>query len=82
MIIYKLKLGFKPRIAILGLNLIVKVLINLTKMTNYYTVKYLSKLGLNSGPFPADTMFLKNREKFDVVIEMYHEQVQVLLNTV
>ena len=28
------------------------------------------------GPFPADTMFLKNnRKKFDIIIGMYHDQV-------
>ena len=28
------------------------------------------------GPFPADTIFLKdNRKKFDVIIGMYHDQV-------
>ena len=28
------------------------------------------------GPYPADTIFLKqNREKFDVIIGMYHDQV-------
>jgi len=29
-----------------------------------------------SGPFPADTLFLKdNRKKFDVIVGMYHDQV-------
>ena len=29
-----------------------------------------------SGPYPADTIFLKkNREKFDVILGMYHDQV-------
>ena len=28
------------------------------------------------GPFPADTIFLKeNRKKFDVIVGMYHDQV-------
>ena len=29
-----------------------------------------------SGPYPADTIFLrKNRKKFDVILGMYHDQV-------
>ena len=29
-----------------------------------------------SGPYPADTIFLKkNRRKFDVILGMYHDQV-------
>ena len=43
--------------------------------------KYLAKMYLKNkinvkGPFPSDTIFLKkNREKFDVIIGMYHDQV-------
>ena len=34
------------------------------------------------GPFPADTLFLKkNREKFDVILGMYHDQVITPLKT-
>ena len=35
-----------------------------------------------SGPFAADTIFLKkNRKKFDVIIGMYHDQVLTPLKT-
>jgi 4-hydroxythreonine-4-phosphate dehydrogenase len=35
-----------------------------------------------SGPYPADTIFLKNnRKKFDVVVGMYHDQVLTPLKT-
>jgi 4-hydroxythreonine-4-phosphate dehydrogenase len=35
-----------------------------------------------SGPYSADTMFLKcNREKFDVIVGMYHDQVLTPLKT-
>ena len=46
------------------------------------TIKYL-KNGYNvSGPYPADTIFLKNnRKKFDVIIGMYHDQVLAPLKT-
>ena len=35
-----------------------------------------------SGPYSADTIFLKeNRKKFDVIIGMYHDQVLTPLKT-
>ena len=36
-----------------------------------------NKKGINvKGPYPADTIFLKtNRDKFDVILGMYHDQV-------
>ena len=81
---YKNKFNLKPRIAILGLNphcesvdkynedeMIIKPLINYLR--NEYNV---------SGPYPADTIFLKNnRKKFDVIIGMYHDQVLTPLKT-
>jgi len=46
-------------------------------------VKHLAKLNYNvSGPFSADTIFLKdNRKKFDVIIGMYHDQVLTPIKT-
>ena len=40
-------------------------------------IKYLSKKKFKvSGPYAADTIFLKNKfKKFDVIIGMYHDQV-------
>ena len=36
-----------------------------------------------SGPFPADTIFLKNnRKKFDVIVGMYHDQVLTPMKTI
>ena len=36
-----------------------------------------------SGPFSADTIFLKkNRKKFDVIIGMYHDQVLTPIKTI
>ena len=75
---YKKKFRLKPKIAILGLNphcesihhynedeKIIKPAIKLLKYK--YNV---------SGPYSADTMFLKeNRKKFNVIIGMYHDQV-------
>ena len=35
-----------------------------------------------SGPYPADTIFLKdNRKKFDVILGMYHDQVLTPIKT-
>ena len=43
----------------------------------FYQLSNLYKKKINvKGPFPADTIFLKdNRKKFDVIIGMYHDQV-------
>ena len=46
------------------------------------TIKYLRAKYRVSGPYSADTIFLKsNRKKFDVVIGMYHDQVLTPLKT-
>ena len=81
---YKKRFGLNPKIAILGLNphcesvhsynedeKIIKPSINYLK--NKYNV---------SGPYSADTIFLKvNRKKFDVIIGMYHDQVLTPIKT-
>ena len=46
------------------------------------SIKYLKKKYDISGPYPADTIFLKNnRKKFDVILGMYHDQVLTPLKT-
>ena len=82
---YKKFLKKKPKIAVVGLNphcesvdmfnedekIIKPAIINLRKQ--FYV----------SGPFPADTIFLKNnRKKFDVILGMYHDQVLGPLKTI
>ena len=81
---YKKILKIEPKIAILGLNphcesihkfnedeKIIKPLIN--KLKKKFKV---------SGPYPADTIFIKNiRKKFDVIIGMYHDQVLTPIKT-
>lgn len=76
---FKKHLKKKPNIAITGLNPhcesnfkkseekhIIIPAVNFLKSKNFKV----------SGPFPADTIFLKNNyKKFDVVIGMYHDQV-------
>ena len=81
---YIKRFNIKPKIAILGLNphcesvhkfnedeKIIKPLIK--RLKNKFNI---------SGPYPADTIFLKdNRKNFDVIIGMYHDQVLTPLKT-
>ena len=76
---YKKRFNKKPKIAITGLNphcesnfknseeeLIIIPAINKLKSKKFNV----------SGPFPADTVFIKEHlKKFDVIIGMYHDQV-------
>ena len=47
-------------------------------------IKLLRSIGLKiEGPFPADTIFLKqNLKKFDVIVGMYHDQVLTPIKTI
>ncbi len=82
---YKNKFNIKPKIAVLGINphcesiykvnedekIIKPAIINLQK----YNYKI-------SGPYSADTIFMKNNiKKFDVIIGMYHDQVLTPIKT-
>ena len=82
---YKKSIGFKPNIAILGLNPHCESIDNYNEDEKIIkpSVKNLIKLGFKiSGPYPADTIFLKNnRKKFDVIIGMYHDQVLTPIKT-
>ena len=75
----------KPNIAITGLNPHCESIdmFNEDQKILKPTIKHLSKLKYKiSGPFAADTIFLKkNREKFDVIIGMYHDQVLTPIKT-
>tara|TARA_Y100000591_G_scaffold312544_1_gene317087 strand:+ start:354 stop:1319 length:966 start_codon:yes stop_codon:yes gene_type:complete len=82
---YKEKFNKKPKIAILGLN-------PHCESTNDFNedekivkpaVKLLKRKGYNiSGPYSADTLFIrKNRNKYDSVIGMYHDQVLTPIKT-
>ena len=82
---YKNNLHLKPKIGILGLNphcesidkfnedeKIIKPIIKKMRQKKYSV----------SGPYPADTIFLKNnRKNFDVIIGMYHDQVLTPIKT-
>lgn len=76
---FKKKLNKRPRIAITGLNPHCENFLGKSEEINIIepAIKILQKKKIKiSGPFPADTIFLKqNYKKFDVVIGMYHDQV-------
>ena len=81
---YKKKFGIKPKIAVLGLNPHCESVLEYNEDDKIIkpTVKYLQKRYDVSGPYSADTIFLKNnRKKFNVIIGMYHDQVLTPLKT-
>ena len=82
---YREYLNKVPRIGILGLNPHCETILNFNedeKIIKPLVLK-MRKSGYKiNGPIPADTVFLKkNREKFDVIIGMYHDQVLTPIKT-
>jgi 4-hydroxythreonine-4-phosphate dehydrogenase len=75
----------KPKIAVTGLNPHCESISKFNEDEKIIppVIKKKIKKGINvKGPFPADTIFLKeNRKKFDVIIGMYHDQVLGPLKT-
>ena len=82
---YKKKLGIRPKIAVLGLNPHCESTnaINEDEKIIKPVIKSLTKKKYKvSGPYSADTMFLKkNRSKYNVILGMYHDQVLTPLKT-
>ena len=82
---YKKYIKIKPKIAVLGLNPHCESVdkFNEDEIILKPTINSIKKLGYNvSGPYPADTIFLKdNRNKFNVIIGMYHDQVLTPMKT-
>ena len=81
---YEKKIGFIPKIAILGLNPHCESIHKYNEDDKIIkpTIKYLKAKYDVSGPYSADTIFLKNnRKKFDVIIGMYHDQVLTPIKT-
>ncbi len=77
---YKKKFNKDPKIAITGLNPHCESKEKKNSEENKIiipAIKKLKKMFSNiSGPYPADSLFMKsNIKKFDVVIGMYHDQV-------
>ena len=83
---YKKFLGFKPNIAITGLNPHCETFTgkNIEKAEILPAIKFLKKKKIKIlGPFSADTIFLKKKRKeFDVVVGMYHDQVLTPMKTI
>jgi len=82
---YKRFFGLKPKIAVTGLNPHCESITNFNEDKKIITpaIIDLSRSGYKiAGPFPADTIFLKhNRNKFDVIVGMYHDQVLTPIKT-
>ena len=80
------KLNIKPKIAVLGLNPHCESISKFNEDLKIVkpTIKILKRKRYNVyGPFSADTMFLKNnRDKFDVILGMYHDQVLTPIKTI
>ncbi len=75
---YRNILNFKPRIAVLGLNPHCESIdkFNEDEKIIKPAIQKLKKNCKISGPYPADTIFIKNiRKKYDVIVGMYHDQV-------
>ena len=82
---FKNFLGFRPSIAVTGLNPHCETFTgkNIEKKEILPALKVLKKKGIKVfGPFSADTIFLKkNRKKFNVIVGMYHDQVLTPIKT-
>ena len=83
---FKRNIGFKPKIAVTGLNPHCESILKFNEDTKIIapTIQFLKKLGYRiNGPYAADTIFLKNnRKKFDVILGMYHDQVLSPIKTI
>ena len=82
---YKNHLGKIPKIGVLGLNPHCESTSKFNEDEKIIkpSIKYLKKLKYKiSGPYAADTAFMKkNRKKFDVILGMYHDQVLTPIKT-
>ncbi len=82
---YREKLGTNPKIGVLGLNPHCESISKYNEDEKIIApaINKLKKLKIKiSGPYPADTSFLKkNRKKFNVIFGMYHDQVLTPIKT-
>ena len=82
---YKKNFSLKPKIAITGLNPHCENFFDASEEKNIIepAIKTLKKKKIKIfGPYPADTVFLKqNIKKFNVIIGMYHDQVLTPIKT-
>ena len=82
---YKVNFSIKPKIAVTGLNPHCESILKYNEDNSIIkpAVIYSNKLGYKTfGPYSADTIFQKkNRDKFDVILGMYHDQVLAPIKT-
>jgi 4-hydroxy-L-threonine phosphate dehydrogenase PdxA len=82
---YKKTIGFVPKIGVTGLNPHCESIHRFNEDNKIISpaIKILKKSGIKVfGPFAADTIFLKkNREKYNVILGMYHDQVLTPIKT-
>ncbi len=83
---YQKFLGFKPKIAVTGLNPHCETFAgkDFEKTEILPAIRILKKKKVKVfGPLSADTVFLKNnRKKFNVIVGMYHDQVLAPMKTI
>ncbi len=83
---YKKELKKKPKLALTGLNPHCETTDKFSEEKKILNpaIKKLKRNNIKiSGPYPADTIFLKrNYQKYDVIIGMYHDQVLSPLKTI
>ncbi len=76
---FKENFKYNPKIAVTGMNPHCESILRFNEDDKIVStaIKSQKKRGVNvKGPFPADTVFLKkNRENFNVILGMYHDQV-------
>ena len=82
---YRKYFKYNPKIAVTGMNPHCESILEFNeddKIVNN-AIKSQKKRGINvKGPFPADTVFLKeNRKKFNIILGMYHDQVLTPIKT-
>ena len=83
---YKEHLGYKPKIALLGLNPHCESIEKVSEEEKIIkpAIKLLLKNKINiKGPFSADTFFSKkNLSHYNIAVGMYHDQVLVPMKTI
>ena len=82
---FKKNLNYKPKIAVTGINPHCESILRFNEDDEIVAKAVIAqkKRGIYvSGPYSADTIFLKkNREKFNVILGMYHDQVLAPIKT-
>ncbi len=82
---FREKLNYKPKIAVTGMNPHCESILKFNEDDKIVTKAVISqqKRGIYvSGPYSADTIFLKkNRDRYNVILGMYHDQVLAPIKT-